>query len=172
MTLSKIYRLPAPEFTDKAKGPEDFEKLARAVEDQAFPSLQDWGTRTADINKWAAWQGPTRVTTVYSTTIASNGIVGWVDVDANVWAALGKTPIGTAGFLVIKVNGADVRRIRWHNWYRTEMNCVYNSVRWPNLGGLPVTVDVIWEMDANPPNKDIYLLSYDFSYQVYGKKVK
>ena len=168
---SKIYRLPAPELPDPANGPTGFENLARAVEGQAFPGLQSWGSSSGDISKWSEPLKASKSITVYSANLPTNGVVGWVDIDVNVWGALNNQEVGTAGFLIIRINGVDVRQIRWHNWWRIQNNCVYNSVRWSNLSGLPVKVDVIWTTDSNGGQASVYLLCYDLSYQIYGKKV-
>ena len=171
MALSKIYRLPSPELPDPAKAPENFQALAQAVENQAFPSLQAWDSYAADILQWSEPAKSSRTMTIYSANLPSTGIVGWVDVDVNVWGALTNEQVGTAGMLDIKINGVTIRQVRWHNWWRIRNNCVYNSVRWPNINGVAAKVDIIWNSDAWPSNANVFLICFDMSYQIYGKKV-
>ena len=169
---SKIYRLPAPELPDPANGPTGFENLAKAVENQAFPSLQNWSSAAGDLTRWAEPSKASRTQTIYSVNIPTSGIVGWVDIDANIWGGLTNQQDGCAGFWTIKVNGVVIRQIRWHNWWRIQMNCLYNSVRWPNLSGLPAKIDLVWDQDyAYPSTANVFLISWEMSYQIYGKKV-
>jgi hypothetical protein len=170
-TRTKMYRLPAPELPDSAKGPENFEALARAVEGQAFPALNNWSNAWGDVNRWVNWEAATRATTVYSISPPSSGVIGWIDVDANVWAGVPYPNEGVAGNLAIKVNGVEVRSVRWHNWWRTHLVCAYCSIRWPNPSGLPAKVDIVWNMDNYQGSQGVYLLNFDMSYQIYGKKV-
>jgi hypothetical protein len=168
MGLSKTYRLPAPELLDSADGPTAYENLARAVEGQAFPTLQAQKTFTGDVNLDLG--GSNVSFTLYSEQIASSGVVGWVDIDAYLWTAIGYPPDGTAGILTISVNGARVGYTRYHNYWVAQMMPVYVSARWPNLSGVPATVTVTVARDsANTPTQSLRCTG--MSYQIYGAKV-
>lgn len=168
MAQSKMYKLPVPELLEPANAPLCFENLARAIEGQAYPSLQAWDSFTTDMFQPLNRNNSDYV--LYSEQIPSNGIVGWIDVDAYCIAAIGYPPDGTAGTMGIRINDALVAVTRYHNFWVGQNMPVYTSTRWSNPGGIParVTVDIWLDNDATPAQ---VLLSTGMSYQVYGAKV-
>ena len=165
MALSKTYKLPAPELLDPADGSGNFQQLATAIEGQAYPSLQSWGSFTGDINGHMYHRF-----TMYSEQLPTNGIVGWVDVDAYCIATQGYPPSGTAGAMQININNARSGYTRYHNYWKAQNMLVYCSTRWPNPNGVPVTVTVEIYLDS-PQTPFQHLMSCGMSYQVYGAKV-
>ena len=168
MTLTKNYKLPAPELLDPADGPANFENLARAIEGQAYPTLQNWSSFSG--NMFVLLHSGYISQTLYSEQIPTNNIRGWVDIDAYCWATQGYPPSGTAGTMTISVNGAQVGYTRYHNWWNVQNMPVYCSARWPNLTGAPATITVVIKLDGTSTPEQ-RLMCTGMSYQIYGAKV-
>lgn len=169
MTLTKTYKLPAPELLDPADGPGNFENLARAIEGQAYPTLQNWSYFSGNIPYHVLNSGSISLT-LYSEQIPTNKIVGWVDIDAYCWATQGYPPSGTAGIMTISVNGAQVGYTRYHNYWVAQNMPVYCSARWSNLTGAPATITVTIKLDSTSTPEQ-RLMCAGMSYQIYGAKV-
>lgn len=171
MQLTDIYKLPSPELSSPAQGSEGFKNLATAVENQAYPALDNYSWAVPGVAYNYGFYIPVSHgsrTTLFDVNIPSDGVVGWVDADAD--AIITCEPGASfGGEFEIWMNGSLTRMIRWHNWWRTDCLSLYNSVRVPNLNGLPMKMAVTLYVDAN--SSPGVLSTGNASYQVYGRRV-
>lgn len=165
MAVTDIYKLPWPELPNPANAPGAFQNLAQAIEDHAFPSLQSSG-QGSNYGAMKIIHGNTYV--VASFAIPSTGIVGWVDIDCDAQISM-PSGVGAAGWYQIFVNGANVRGTRYHNWWRSDLVSLYNSVRFNNVNGLALNVQLVIYVDV--PSVDILFNCGNWGWQIYGKKV-
>jgi hypothetical protein len=165
MAVTDIYRLPWPEYPDPANASGDFQKLAEGVENHAFPALYQSGSGDA---QWPAGMNPSGGFKLFSVPIPSTGVAGWVDIDADAILGCGKGN-GVAGEFGIYINGQNARWVRFHNLFRSDTICVYNSVRWPNPNGSALMLEVVCMLDAT--SASAWVGSGNYGWQIYGKKV-
>jgi len=163
--FTTTYKLPWPELSNPANASSDFQKLATAVEAQAFPQFQSQVSGRTDAYTPV---GTGKSAVLYDVPIASAGIVGWVDIDADVMVTCPPN-IAVGGGLTILVNGAVIREVLWHSWWRVNLLCAYNSVRVPNLNGVAMRMQVVFSCHAT--SQPAAVTCANWSAQVYGKKL-
>lgn len=164
-TSTSTFKFPIPDLSEPADGPGGYAALARAIEGRGFPKLQGQAATTKDLNVTVA--GGTTYT-LWTGTITPRNVIGWVDIDCYLWVTMDRdASAGTAGTLVISINGVRVAASRYHNFWKGANVPVYCSGRWMNPSAAAVSGSITVTLDsASTPTQR--MLSFGMSWQEYG----